>query len=148
MLWAIILAFGLAISAIVAGWRFGGAPERAAAGILAIMLAAPWIVKWLGSKSFSTVDPTAFATDLVALVGFGLIALTANRYWPLWVSSCQLISVAAHAIRWLDVKVEPLVYAVMSGGPSYAISLLVLAGSYNYRRRRKRTPAVQRSQGS
>ena len=137
MLWTIILAFALATSAILVAMRVGGPPERAAARILVMMLVTPWIVSLLGGKTFSSVDPTAFATDLLALIGFVLIALTANRYWPLWVSSCQLLSVAAHLIRWLDINVEPLVYAVMSGGPSYAISLLVLAGALNYRRRQR-----------
>jgi hypothetical protein len=128
---------GLLLIVSYALWR-GGAPERADALVFVLMAVFQFSGRLFFDRVFSTVDLLGFATDLLALAGFTLIALQANRIWPLFIAAMQLLSCVSHFGREVSDKVEPLVYAVLMAGPTAVGQVILLAGTLAHRRRIKR----------
>ena len=92
----------------------------------------------LASYQYHKIDALNALLDVAGLVGFCTIALFARRIWPLWVSSLQLIAVLAHVARAVDIHIHPVAYAVMNWGPSDLIPVLLILGSTNqWRMKRK-----------
>ncbi len=86
----------------------------------------------------NTVDLLILSADLFALAGFTLLALWANRIWPLFIAALQLLSCASHFGREISSKVEPRVYAVLMLGPTVAALVVLLIGTLAQRVRIKR----------
>jgi hypothetical protein len=122
-------------------WRWGAAPERWLIGLFVATMIAPfYFSRWLGISNLPF-GPYAWAyvgVDLLATIGFVVIALNANRNYPLWVAGFQLVSVGAHAVRGLGDLVSPFAYIILASGPSYCQLLLIGAGFIRHARRERR----------
>ena len=57
--------------------------------------------------------------DAAALAGFVWIALRANRVYPLWLASFQLMTLVSHVVRALSPSVATGAYAILIFAPSY-----------------------------
>lgn len=112
-------------------WRWGAAPER---WLIAVFLGAMVVpiyvidVLELGSGMFGPYAWISVGTDLLAATAFILIAVNANRNYPLWIAGFQLVSVGAHAVKGMTDTVSPLAYLILAVGPSYCQLLLILGG--------------------
>lgn len=91
----IVFAVLLAGSTLYAFWQGGKSQRCVAAIVLAGSICSavaqshtlhPWRYGEIGT----------FAVDLAMLVAFGAIMLTSNRFWPIWMTAAQLLSVIAH----------------------------------------------------
>lgn len=122
-------------------WRWGGAPERWLISLLVGLLVVPvYIAKLLGISDFSF-GPYGWiwvGIDLVTAAAFVLIAVNANRNYPLWVAGFQLVAVSAHAVRVMVESVSPLAYLILAVGPSYCQLLLILGGFIRHVQRQRR----------
>lgn len=122
-------------------WRWGAAPERWLIGVFVGLLLAPlYLVKLFGNNDVAF-GPYAWiyvGTDIVAAAGFVLIAVNANRNYPLWVAGFQLVAVSAHAVRAMVESVSPLAYLILAVGPSYCQLLLIFAGLIRHVMRERR----------
>lgn len=76
------------------------------------------------------IDATLFAALLV-------IALRANRFWPLWVAAIQCLALAAHAARAFDPQILPMAYWWILGKLSYPMLVLLAMGIERHHRRRR-----------
>src|SRR5690349_6616306 len=92
----------------------GGGPERTI--VIAFIGAA------IGSLSvgflhmpggFQSVPARLFFIDVLLLFGLCLIAIRANRWWPIPVAGCQLVAVLVHAGKLLDPGMIPNGYAFL-----------------------------------
>lgn len=135
MLIPFLTAFTLIIG--YALWR-GGAPERAGALVFILMALFQYSGRLFFDRVFSTVDVFGVVTDLLAFSGFTLIALQANRIWPLFIAAMQLLSCASHFGREVSSKVEPLVYSVLIAGPTTVALVILLIGTMAHQLRIKR----------
>lgn len=113
----------------------GGAPERWAAGIIAVgsILSTAFISAQ--PSRFSSVETGVVAIDVLALAGFLALALRAERYWTLWLAALQLIGTAGHAVKLVDSHVIRAVYAFMMAFWTYPMLLCVLIGTWQHRKR-------------
>lgn len=121
----------------LAGWK-GGEPERWGGMIIIAMWALQTVGEYAHPSRFVTVDPFPFLSDLVGTIGFGVIAVHARRAWPLWAAALQLLSLSAHFARWADLKIPAVVYALMRGGPTFVVILVLFLGTILHIRRLKR----------
>ncbi|MFN3990524.1 MAG: hypothetical protein ACK4GC_15930 [Paracoccaceae bacterium] len=125
----------------LAMWRWGGGPERGMAvlftGVL-IIPSAGFRLFSAGTMIFGNFQGLYIALDVVALVGFVLIGLNANRNYPLWVAAFQMVAVGSHLVRAMVDAVSPLAYMVMAVGPSYCQIALLIAGLLRHRARTRR----------
>lgn len=105
--------------------RCGRWPERIGLTIIIVGSIATALVGrsdlWKGTEiGILVVDVAVLATFLM------IVGLT-NRFWPLWVSAFQLVSVTSHLARLLKPSTLPLAYAVAEQVWSYAMIVLLVA---------------------
>ncbi|MEL6530625.1 MAG: hypothetical protein AAFQ27_11735 [Pseudomonadota bacterium] len=120
--------------------RWGGAPERAIALVFLGIITVPVIATgFLVSESLILSDLGVLyaALDIIAAIAFVIIALNANRNYPLWIAGFQLVAAAAHLVRGFIDSITPIAYAVMVIGPSYFQLMLMAAGLYRHIQRKK-----------
>ncbi|HSJ79351.1 MAG TPA: hypothetical protein VK913_11515 [Erythrobacter sp.] len=122
-------------------WRWGAGPERWLIGLFVAMMVAPvYLFRALGLGNFHF-GPFAWLSvgiDVLALVAFVLVALYANRNYPLWIAGLQLVAIGAHGVRGMIDTISPLAYLLLSVGPAYCQLLLIFGGFLRHVRRRKR----------
>lgn len=116
--------------------RRGGGPER----IVAVIFASSLVLEvsrhlLIGPISFRVFDPTLFVIETCALVGLVIIALRANRWWPLCVSAFQVLVVFTHLAKLFGLNGIAGVYWAMTTFPYYVQYLILLAGIYSHSRR-------------
>ena len=114
----------------------GGLPERLGAAILVV--GSTLSVAAMASRPytrFGAVEIGVFLIDLVCLLTFLILALRAERYWPLWITALQLIGTAAHAVKLADPALIWKAYAFALAFWSYPMLLLIALGTYRHQQR-------------
>jgi len=120
----------------------GGAPERLGATILLIF-------SWLTvaairhATKFQFLETGVLVVDLFCLAAFVILALRADRFWPLWVAALQVLGVAVHGIKLAEPALIPRTYAFMLAIWSYPMILLMIIGTWRHRTRLIRFGADQ-----
>jgi hypothetical protein len=133
-----ILALVLLAAAALYAFRRGGTPEKQVATILVGIQLTDMAYHWLGGESiYDNVDTFHAFNDGWALLALVAVALTANRFWPLWVAALQVIASFSHYARMVDLSVPPMAYAVMIRVPLWGQIFVLLLGTWNYARQRK-----------
>jgi hypothetical protein len=116
----------------------GGVPERIVAAIFLCAGPATYVALWAQpEQAYQSVDMTVLLIDTVMLVGLAALAISANRYWPIWVVSLQSIIVAVHGVKAFDPTLVAWTYAVASGKLAYPQLALLALGTWRHRRRQK-----------
>jgi hypothetical protein len=115
----------------------GGVPERIVAAIFLCAGPATYVALWAQpEQAYENVEMTVLAIDSVMLVGLIALAITANRYWPIWIASLQTIIVAVHGVKAFDPTLVAWTYAVASGKLAYPQLALLALGTWRHHRRR------------
>lgn len=119
----------MALALLFAWWK-GGAPEQAGALLIFVSSLTQWVLsETLLQPRYASIDLLPLAIDLLGLVGFAWIGFFAKRYWPLWASALQLLSVAGHFVRALDPAMAPWAYSLMKTTPTYFIFVTLIVGT-------------------
>jgi hypothetical protein len=113
----------------------GGPPERIGATILALGSALTVAALSGPTTSYMSVEIGVFLVDVACLAGFLILALRAERYWPLWIAGLQLVGTAAHAVKLVDPDVIRRAYAFALVFWSYPMLLLIALGTYRHQQR-------------
>ncbi len=122
-------------------WRWGAGPERWLIGIFVVAMVVPiymFRTLALGNIHFGPLAWVGVTIDAAALAAFVLVALNANRNYPLWVAGLQLVAVGAHGARGMVDSISPFAYLLLSVGPAYGQLLLIFGGFVRHVRRRQR----------
>lgn len=115
----------------LAMWRLGGAPERAMALAFGALVIAPVLAARMMGLDAALLANLAWLYvlfDSAAAAAFLMIALAANRNYPMWVAGFQLVSMSAHVVRGMVDTVSTLAYVILAVGPSYCQLILLAAG--------------------
>lgn len=110
----------------------GGEPERAGAACLLWLSAGIFIFRPFVALDLFALDKGAVIVDATALAALLVLALKANRTWPIWACSAQVVAVTAHLIRYLDLHEAPMAYALMFRAPSYLQCVVLIIGTRMY----------------
>lgn len=113
----------------------GGAPEKVGATILAIGSVLSVAAVSSPAGRFGSVEVGVFLVDVATLLAFLVLALRAERYWPLCVTALQVIGTAGHAAKLLDPGVIRSAYAIVLSLWGYLMLLLLALGTWNHQRR-------------
>lgn len=119
----------------------GGAPERLGAAAYGLACVASHVVVSAPAIQFRSVEKGVFVVDVLVFVAFIILALRANRFWPIWVSALLGLGVLAHLARWTGPSAVPWAYQVIMSIWSYPILAIIAIGTFNHRRRLVRTGA-------
>lgn len=116
-------------------WR-GGQPERLVAGMF--LIAFP-LGSFINAKLRSEgIQWGSLSVDLALLVLLLMIALRANRYWPMGIVAMQLLQVMGHLLKLADPTMLPLLYWLSSVVWAYPMLILLLLGAVRHRNRVRR----------
>jgi hypothetical protein len=124
----------LALATIPALFR-GGWPERAAAGAM--------IAAWLLSGVFQNglqifgVQVGVMVIDIALLVALLVVALTSDRWWPMWSSGFHGLSVLLHFAVLADPQVWGRAYFIAGSVFSFLTLLPLFIGTMRRWRERR-----------
>jgi hypothetical protein len=116
----------------------GGAPERIFG---AVMLAAPVlavIVFAFSIQRSSDVPPIVFTINILSLPCFLLVALRANRFWPIWFVSFNSMALVLDLAHLLNPQLSPWVYLTVGPMFGYPSVVALIIGTRAHRIRLKR----------
>ena len=114
----------------------GGAPEQIVGWlfILAGVLSSAFL--WITpSDAFTHVELAVMMIDAIMLMVLIVLALCADRYWPLWVAGLQLIMVGVHVAKIYDLTMVAWTYSIGSGKLAYPQMALLAAGTWRHQQR-------------
>lgn len=130
---ALLFAVLLVLCCGFAGLR-GGAPERIGAALL-VSAAILSLLLVSNRVAFSTTEWGIFGIDCALLAGLFALAMFANRYWPLWLTSLQLVTIWSHLAFGTVAAQMPLAYAISSTVWSFPMLIMLALGTHRYQRR-------------
>lgn len=116
-------------------WTRGGPPERWGAGIFLAAGVLTQAALSAPAVRFNDVEVGVLIVDVAMLGALVLLAVRAERFWPLWVTALQLIGTAAHAIKASNPEGLRLAYSLALSLWGYPMLLLLAAGTWWHRRR-------------
>jgi hypothetical protein len=116
----------LLLSSGTALW-FGGWPERAAATVMVMAWFATAII--LNRIQLWGLEAEVMAVDIVLFLVLLVIALTSNRWWPMWASAFLGLIVLVHIAVLLDPKIWGRAYFTASNLFSYLTMIALFVGS-------------------
>jgi hypothetical protein len=119
----------------------GGPPERIGAAILTVGSLLTYAALSSTATIYRSLEVGVFLVDVATLLGFIVLALRADRLWPLCVAALQLVGTAGHAVKLVDPLVLPYAYAFALRFWGYPMVLMVVLGAWNHQRRLVRTGA-------
>lgn len=117
----------------------GGAPERIGAAVYALSCAATHVVLEASQILWRSIEYGVFVIDLAMFAFFCVLAIRADRYWPIWVSALLGLGVLGHLARWAGPDVIPWAYAVILTIWSYPILASIAIGTFNHHRKTARS---------
>jgi hypothetical protein len=116
------------ISSCVYAIRLGGPSERYGA---TIMLVGSFLTAAAGLfvSGWHNTEVGVMLVDLAVLAAFLTLALTSDKYWPLWTSAFQVIGVATHLARFVDPAIIPRAYSIAQGFWAYPMLVALVIGA-------------------
>ena len=113
----------------------GGAPERITGWLLiTASILTPLAARGLTVR-FYQAEVGIFAVDLALLVALVIIALKADRFWPLVLAAMQLDATAVHILKMFDADLIRITYALMIAVWSYPMLVVLAIATMRHRRR-------------
>lgn len=129
----------LLIGVLLLTWRFGRGPERALACLMFAFVLVDPVQTTVGSGGSE--DATNAVRDGLVLFGVGIVALRANRLYPLFMAGAALVAVLANLMYWSALLKGRFSYMVLTAVPSYLmVSALLIGFAFHIRRERKNGP--------
>lgn len=126
----------LASSAVlIAAFRYGANPERWLGTALFAMLVLTHVYASVRSRNLVDIDLVTLTIELALATVLIVIALKANRMYPLWIAGLQIIALMAHFARGSVEEISPLAYLVMFVAPSYFQIAILACGVWLHHRR-------------
>ena len=133
-MWHVLIFLGCLAVCSGGSLIFGGTPERIGAAIFLLGTAASVMA---ATPGFASPELGLFAVDGLICASFILLALRANRFWPMVVSAILLLQLFGHVLKLAVPDMYPWLYWLNSSIWAYPTQIALLIGTINYRRRRR-----------
>jgi hypothetical protein len=131
------LIFFLTCFAIVMAlsiWK-GGAPERIASAIIVYGLLSTIALQGPIESRFLSMELGVFIVDVSMLVLFFVLALFAERFWPIWMSGFQIIQALSHLAQILIPHMLPQAYKTIVTVWAYPMLIILAWATVRHRER-------------
>jgi hypothetical protein len=116
----------------------GGAPERLTALLLSAALLLTILTASPEATRFKHAETTLFLIDLSLFAALYLLSLFTTRFWPIWMSAMQGLTVLGH-VSILDQPGTGFGYAVLVQFWSWPMEMLLIVAVHRHRQRLART---------
>lgn len=121
------------VAAALMAFGWGGRDEQLAAiGYLAATLATRMI-----TAEYNHVEFGVLAVDFGLLLGLLALALTSDRFWPMYATAFQLVGLVVHIASMTEQGSFAWAYAVGLIFWSYAVMVALMAGTWLEGRNRR-----------
>lgn len=135
----VFLVLGLSMGLIVFAFRRGSMPEKAGGVIVAFNLSVDLLVRELvGSWDFGAFSSTRLLIDLVEFGLLLVLALSANRVWPIFSAAAQLLAVGGSLAVWGSPGGIDLAYWAVTQVPLFGQLAALACGTCFHLRRQAR----------
>jgi hypothetical protein len=125
------LLFGCGLYAF---WR-GGPPERVGAAILTAGSLLTMAALVSRPAIYRNLELEILLIDVATSLAFLVLALRADRFWPLCITALQIVGTAGHAVKLVDSQILPYAYAFALRFWGYPMILLIIVGTWAHQRR-------------
>ena len=113
----------------------GGAPERITGWLLiGATVLTPLAAGGLAMR-FVQAELGIFVVDVVLLGALTIVALKADRFWPMVLAAMQLDTTAVHILKLVDADLIRITYALMIAAWSYPMLVVLAIGTMRHQRR-------------
>lgn len=119
----------------LAAWRWGQTPERQ---VSVIYIAAAAVSVLVRSSAYYHAELALLAVDILLLAGLILIALSADRFWPMPSAALQALSCLAHLQKLLEPHSYTLGYQILAECSGYPMLAILALGIWRANARTKR----------
>jgi urea transporter len=109
--------------------KHGGESERWGAAIIFIGAVLSLPAQTLFGSHWDSPEYGLLTVDVLALIAFVALALRSNRFWPLWVTSFQVIAVVTHLATMADHLILPRAYSIAQPFWGYPMLLALVLGT-------------------
>lgn len=117
----------------------GGRPEKVGAAFYTLSCVATQISYTLSPRPpWASLEIGVFVIDILIFGLFVMLALRADRFWPIWASALLGLGVLGHLARMAEPAMISWTYAVSISIWSYPILASIAIGSFNYNRKKAR----------
>lgn len=147
-MWYYLLAafyLSLVTAVFFYAFRYGEYPEKAGAVIIAAASVLTFVSSATPGNHYNALETEIFVVDIATWVALLRLALTSNRYWPLWATAFHSIALVIHVAVLIDRSIVPQAYAAGQGFWAYPVLVALLLGSERSRRARERMASAMRS---
>ena len=110
----------------------GGRPEYLGAAIMIIGSLFTLADARLFGSSWTRVEVGIFIIDIIVLLAFIWLALTSDRFWPMWASAFQLLAVTIHTTMMMGPPVTPWAFGTGAVFWAYPMLLALAIGSLEH----------------
>ena len=133
------VAILFAVQLIGSGYAIvrGGGPERWGATLYVVNWFLSDLTVYLSHRQFMTTETGLMMVDAVYLVVLVVLALKAQRYWPLWAAALQLDTILTHVLMFSKAT-PPFSYGFALWLWGLPLPILMAVGAWRHRRRLKR----------
>ena len=127
----------LVLSCGYAWWK-GGGPERIAAAVYFVAVVFTHLARDAAQVWWTSVEAGVFAVDVGVLLALLALALTAERFWLLWLTAFHLLGTTGHLVKMADPSLIRWGYAFIIAVWSYPMLALIALGTWTHQRRVER----------
>jgi hypothetical protein len=132
----VILVLGLSTGIIAWAFSRGSKPEKLGAAIVALNMCIDLAVRlWVGRWDFSAFSGSRFSIDLLEFGLLLLLALTANRVWPIFSAAAQMVAVGGSLAVWGSDGGMEVAYWAVTQSPLFGQLAALALGTFFHSRR-------------
>jgi uncharacterized membrane protein (UPF0136 family) len=121
----------------LAAWLRGEGAEKAAASVMLLGTVLTFAMADKVDLLFASVGLQLVLVDAAALAAFVLISLRSRKFWPLWASALQLLTVFASFAPLFHARMRGLAYALNEQIWAWPILVVIFAASLLVKRKPK-----------
>lgn len=113
----------------------GGVPERMAGAFLLVAAIATRMLFLSEVTHYVSVDVAIASLDVCLLAILVVLALYADRFWPIWMAALQALGTMAHLAKAIEPSVVSMAYVILLAVWSYPMVIILAIGTLRHRRR-------------
>ncbi|MEH6701664.1 hypothetical protein [Parasphingorhabdus sp.] len=103
--------------------------------IFIIGVGTTFIATPLSADRYAQLEIGILVIDMVILLAFVMLALSAERYWTLWICAMQVVQVLSHIPKMIIPELLPQAYYIVIAIWVYPMLLTLAIGTYRHRQR-------------
>lgn len=113
----------------------GSAPERIGAAMFVIGNLLSALSQRPYGWAWQSIEVNVFLVDLLLYFALGVLAIRADRFWPIWMAGLQGVSVIMHIVVLISPDFVPGGYYALVALGGYPMAMLLAVAAWRHRQR-------------